>query len=113
MGTRVSVIIPSLDGHRGGAVPRLLESVNRQNLPHDVELHVIKGISPQGKAINLGARQARGDILIILDDDSRLADEHVFKRLVDTLNSDPAIGMVGASIVSPPDATRFQLRAAK
>ncbi len=108
---RVSVIIPSLDGYRNGAVPRLLESIERQTF-HDHEVHVVKGVSPQGRAVNQGARAARGGILVILDDDSCLADESVFRRLVDAVDSDDTIGMAGASIVPPPDASAFQRRAA-
>ena len=110
-GPRVSVIIPSLDGYREGRVPALLESIERQTF-RDFEVHVIKGVSPQGTAINHGANLARGDILIILDDDSCLADETVFQRLVDTVDGDANIGMAGASIVLPPEASPFQRRAA-
>lgn len=109
---RVSVIIPSLDGYRNGSVPRLLASLEHQTF-RDYEVHVIRGVSPQGKAINQGAAQARGDILLILDDDSALADEAVVERLVAALHADPRIGMAGASIVPAPDATPFQLRAAR
>ena len=109
---RVSIIIPSLDGHRGGAVPRLLESIRRQTLK-DIEIHLIRGVAPQGKAINQGAAMSRGGILIILDDDSCLAGDDVLERLVAALDADPGIGMAGASIVVPPDATPFQRRAAK
>ncbi|MCP4644875.1 MAG: glycosyltransferase [bacterium] len=108
---RVSVIIPSFDGHRDGCVPRLLESVHGQSY-RDVEVIVIKGVSPQGRAINQGADQARGEILLVLDDDSRLADQGVFQRLVDALDADSSIGMAGASIVVPPEASAFQRRAA-
>ena len=107
---RVSVIIPSLDGYRNGAVPRLLASIEAQTF-QDFELIVIKGVTPQGKAINQGMEQARGEILLILDDDSWLADETVFARLVAVLDEDPSIGMAGASIVAPPDASRFQRQA--
>ncbi len=107
----VSVIIPSLDGHRNGAVPRLLESVRRQTF-QDFEVHVVKGVSPQGRAINRGADMARGEILLILDDDSEVADETVFAALVETLRKNPTVGMAGASIVVAPDATPFQRRAA-
>jgi len=109
---RVSVIIPSLDGYRDGCVPRLLESIEAQSL-QDFEVHVVKGVAPQGKAINQGAAEARGEVLLILDDDSRMADETVFQNLVDALDADPAIGMAGASIVPAPDATPFQRRAAR
>ena len=109
---RVSVIIPSLDGDRGGRVARLIESIERQSY-RDFELVLITRVSPQGRAINQGAARARGQILVILDDDSRLADKTVFQTLVDTLDADPAIGMAGASIVAPPEATAFQRRAGR
>lgn len=108
---RASVVIPSLDGHRGGAVPRLLESLQQQTF-RDFELHVIKGVSPQGRAINQGAALARGEVLIICDDDARMADEHTLERLIAALDSDPRIGMAGASIVPDPEWNPFQRRAA-
>ena len=108
---RVSVIVPSWDGHRNGCVPRLMESVRAQTF-QDFETHIVKGVSPQGKAINDGARRARGALLIILDDDAELADATVFETLVRTMDADPAIGMAGASIVVPSGASRFQRRAA-
>lgn len=108
---RLSVIIPSWDGHRDGCVPRLLASVDRQSYT-DVEVIVINGVSPQGKAINQGAAQARGEILMILDDDSLLADDDVFARLIQTLDDDESIGMAGASIVVFPDSNPFQKKAA-
>ena len=108
---RVSVIIPSWDGHRDGCVPRLLASVDRQTFK-DYEVLLVKGVSPQGRAINQGAARARGEILLVLDDDSYLAEDTVFERLVEVLDGNPMIGMAGASIVVPPDASRFQQRAA-
>lgn len=108
---RVTVIIPSWDGYRNGCVPRLLESVEKQTFT-DYEVRLVKGISPQGKAINQGAAEASGEIFIILDDDSRLADDTVFDTLVGVLDDDPAVGMAGASIVLPPESNAFQRRAA-
>ncbi|MBI2424913.1 MAG: glycosyltransferase [Candidatus Hydrogenedentes bacterium] len=108
---RLSVVIPTLDGYRNGCVPRLLESVQRQTI-QDVEIIMIKGVFPQGKAINQGAAQARGAVLMILDDDSELADAHVFERILHTLESDIRIGMAGASITLSPGSTPFQRRAA-
>jgi glycosyltransferase involved in cell wall biosynthesis len=107
----VSVIIPSADGFRDGCVPKLLESVEAQDYT-DYEIHMIEGVSPQGRAINLGADKALGSVLIILDDDSRLADSTVFSCLMNTLASDPKIGMAGASIVTPPESSGFQRKAA-
>ena len=108
---RVSVIIPSLDGYRDGCVPALLDSVDAQTF-QDYEVRVVKGVLPQGKAINQGVRLAWGSIIIILDDDSRLADDGVFDALVAAIDDDPSIGMAGASIVVPPDASAFQRKAA-
>ena len=108
---RLSIIIPSWDGYRDGCVPRLMESIARQSFT-DHETILIKGVSPQGKAINQGAAQARGEILVILDDDSELADKDVFQRLVDTIDADASVGMAGASIVPFPDSNPFQRKAA-
>lgn len=109
---RVSLIIPSIDGHRDGMVPKLLASIESQSF-RDYEVHLIAGVKPQGMAINLGAQKARGEILIIMDDDSELADTNVLANLVGCVDSSPRIGMAGASIVLSPDATPFQQRAAR
>ena len=92
-------------------MPKLLASIEGQSF-RDFDVRIVKGVTPQGKAINQGARDSRGDILVILDDDTCLADDAVFARLVDALDSDNEIGMAGASIVVPPDASAFQKRAA-
>ena len=109
---RVSIVIPSLDGFRDGCVPRLLESVAAQTLK-DYEVHVVRGVSPQGRAINEGVTLSTGDIIVVLDDDSFLADDSVLERLIGCLDSDASIGMAGASIVLPEHASAFQRRAAK
>jgi glycosyltransferase involved in cell wall biosynthesis len=109
---RVSIVVPSLDGYRSGAVPRLLESVARQKY-RDFETLVVRGISPQGRAINEGVRRSRGEYVVVVDDDSRLADDDVLARLVECLDSHPNVGMAGASIAMDPDASVFQRRAAK
>jgi GT2 family glycosyltransferase len=108
----VSVIIPSRDGDRNGAVPRLLRSVESQTY-RDFEVKLVIGVAPQGKAINQGADETRGELLLVLDDDTCIADDSVFQRLVDGVDADPAIGMAGASIVVPPDADRFQRSASR
>lgn len=109
---KVSLIIPSRDGDRGGRVARLLDSIHAQTFT-DYEICLIRGVFPQGRAINQGSIQAKGDILIVLDDDSELADNTVLERIVATLEEDATIGMAGASIVAHPSATPFQLRAAQ
>ena len=47
----VSVVIPSADGRRDGNVPRLLDNLKSQSF-RNMEVIVIVGVSPQGKAIN-------------------------------------------------------------
>ena len=88
-----------------------MDSISSQTY-RDFETIIVKGVSPQGKAINQGADQAQGSLLMILDDDSMLADEYVFERVIDAIDSDPKIGMAGASIVLFPDANAFQKKAA-
>ena len=108
---RVSIIIPSRDGSRDGCVARLLESIRAQSYS-DYDIHLVEGVFPQGRAINDGVRQSTGSIIVILDDDSRLADGEVLARLVRSLDEDARIGMAGASIVLAPEASAFQKRAA-
>jgi GT2 family glycosyltransferase len=74
---------------------------------------VVKNISPQGKAINMGVERSCGDILLVADDDSRMNNPRVIENLLQTLESDNTIGMVGASILVPPDANWLQRRAGK
>lgn len=107
----VSVIIPSADGTRGGNVPLLLQDLRAQTF-QDMEVIVVVGIKPQGKAINQGVQQARGRILAVLDDDSRVPSPNVIANLVCVLDTHPEVGMVGASIVQPPDSNRLQRRVA-
>lgn len=109
---KVSLIIPSRDGDRDGRVGRLQASIERQSFT-DYETCLIVGVFPQGRAINQAATRAKGDILIILDDDSELADDRVLERIVTTLEQDRTIGMAGASIVAHPSATPFECRAAQ
>jgi len=107
---KVAVIIPSFDGFRDGCVPKLLQSIESQTFKN-YEIHQVIGVSPQGKAINQGVNESIGDILIILDDDSRLTHDRVFEHLVAVIDNDPSIGMAGASIITPPESSAFQKKA--
>ena len=99
----VSVIIPTSDGTREGYMPGLLEQLARQDLP-GMEVLVVVGDNRQGRALNTAADLARGEILVTLDDDSRLADDSTLSRLVAALRADPSLGMAGGSNQPPPDA---------
>lgn len=108
----VSVIVPSLDGRRDGNLERLLADVAGQSL-RDVEVLVVTGIRPNGRARNVGAAGARGSYLVFVDDDVRLGHRDVLANLVSALEADPSLGLVGPSQLVPPGATPFQRRAAR
>lgn len=94
---RVSVIIPSLDGYRDGNVEKLLSDLANQTFK-GIEVKVIKGIRPNGKARNVGAREAKGQILVFIDDDVRLGHNEVFENLIKPLEADDRLAMTGASV---------------
>lgn len=109
---KVTVLIPSLDGHRGGLVPRLVDQLRSQTLS-DMEILVVRGVRPNGRARNVGARQARGDILISIDDDVNLGHDRIIEKLVNVLEADRSIGLLGISKLIPEDSTWFQKKVAK
>ena len=118
-----SVIIPSLDGYRGGNVEKLLGDLERQTV-QDFEIIMPIGIKPNGKARNEGVRKAKGRYLVCVDDDVRLGHERVIENLLKPLlevereghdwtkPGEGRIGMTGPSQQLPPDATWFQRWAA-
>ena len=100
---KVSVIIPTLDAYRGGYFPKLLEQIKKQTF-QNFEVIIVKGDPRQGRAINTGVSLARGDIIITLDDDTRLGNDRVFENLVKIMDEHPEIGMAGVSNLVPDDA---------
>jgi len=109
---KVSIIIPSLDGYRGGNVPRLISDLKKQTFK-DLEIDIVKGVRPNGKARNVGARKARGEILVSIDDDVSIGHNQVIENLVKYLDSDKDIGLIGISKLVPKDSNWFQRRCAK
>ncbi len=78
---KVSVIIPSTDGHRGGNVELLLDGLQEQtHRPFEVILPI--GFRPSGRARNRGAERALGEYLIFIDDDVELQDEEMIAKFV-------------------------------
>jgi len=129
----VSVIIPSLDGYRGGNVPKLVQALNNQTF-QDFEILVVTGEKPNSRARNVGVQSAKGEIVVFFDDDVTLGNDKVVENLItplvhaehssynvqrSTLNAqrlthDPRpIGITGASTLLPPDANNFQRRCAR
>ena len=106
----ISVIIPSAERRRSDNLDLLLRDLEVQTI-RPREVHVIKGVSPSGRARNIGARRALGDVLVFLDDDVRLGHKGVLESIVSLLR-DPGIGMVGAAQLLPPGSSTFQRAAA-
>src|SRR2546429_342938 len=100
---KVSIIIPSWTGE----VSRPMRSIEQQTF-RDYEVDVVQRISPLARARNLGAQRTRGDILLLVDDDLTLGHEHVLQQMVDLLESDAQIAIVGVSLQVPVEASRFQ-----
>ena len=109
---RVSVIIPSRDGFRDGAVPRLMDQIKAQTFGN-VEIILVIGERPNGHARNVGVEIARGKHFIFVDDDITLGSSHIIQKIVSVLDSDPTLGGVGTSCLAPTDSTWFQKRVAK
>ena len=122
----VSVIIPSLDGYRGGNVPKLIQALNNQTF-QDFEVLVVVKEKPCARAHNVGVQSAQGEIVVFFDDDVTLGGDKVIENLITPLRSavhitpnaqrqtqNPRpIGITGASTLLPPDANRFQRHCAK
>ena len=108
----VSVVIPHFSSTRSENLFGLLHDLKQQSVK-EMEILIVKGISPQGKAINQGVRLAKGEILVIIDDDSRLGHARVLENLIAVIRQDPTVGMVGASIVPSERENGFQRLAAK
>jgi GT2 family glycosyltransferase len=109
---KVSILIPSLDGQREGNVPRLISQLESQTYK-DIEIIVVKGIRPNGKARNVGARKAKGEILISIDDDVTIGHDRVIENLVTHLESNNQYGLLGISKRLPDESSWFQKRCAK
>lgn len=108
--TRLSVIIPTADGYRGGYFRALLRQIEEQTF-QEYEIIVVKGDNRQGRAINVGAALAGGEYLLTLDDDTRIGHRDLFQKLVETLDRNPEIGMAGVPNRVPDEASPFVRRA--
>lgn len=104
---KVSVIIPAFRL----VSQDVLDAVSRQSYKN-VEVIVVKGVSPNGKARNKGAADATGEILLFLDDDAIMAGADVIERLVTPIQRGDA-AIVGASRVLPEEANWFARTAAR
>jgi GT2 family glycosyltransferase len=109
---KVSVVIPSFDGSRGGNVARLKEQLAKQTLPPH-EVIVVGGVSPNGRARNEGVKQASGDYLVFIDDDVLLGHDRVIEGLIRPFQERKDVGMTGPAQLVPEDSAWWQQAAAR
>ncbi len=101
------MIIPSWGKERSKNLERLLEDLTAQSIRPD-EVEIVRQVSPNGRARNVGAARTSGEILLFLDDDVRMGTTRVIEGLVRALER-PEIGLAGTSQQLPPDSSAFQL----
>lgn len=90
----VSIIIPTIKSDVL-TVRSILKFA--RTFPHDMEVIIIKGIRPAGKARNMGAANAVYDVLIFADDDVTLHEE-TFKDLTNKVQTMSRAIIGGVSI---------------
>jgi len=100
---RLSILIPTADGARGGYLDQLLRQLEEQT-EQRFEVIVVEGDRRQGRAINTGAAIARGEILVTMDDDTRIGHPELLERILRTFEDDPTIGIAGVANLPPADA---------
>jgi len=108
----VSVVIPSGDRTRDSNLDRLIEDAKTQSRP-PVEIEVVRGVAPNGRARNTGVARTSGEILVFLDDDVRLGSPEILRIFAEHLQADATLGLVGTAQQLPPDSTPFQRRLAE
>jgi GT2 family glycosyltransferase len=101
---KISVIIPTLTNHQNLVL--LLQDVSTQSFKN-IDLQIVRSVSPNGRARNIGAGNAKGNVLIFLDDDIRLGHNEVFANLIAPLK-DESLGLTGTSQRIPLDSSPFQ-----
>ncbi|HBC86815.1 MAG TPA: hypothetical protein DCZ94_07670 [Lentisphaeria bacterium] len=112
MDYKISVIIPSFDGIRGGNVDKLKNQLDTQTLKPS-EVIVVVGVSPNGKARNEGVKKASGNYYVFIDDDVILGNDSVIENLLKPFLDRTDVGMTGPSQLIPEDSNWFQMVSAK
>lgn len=100
---RLSVLIPTADGARGGYLRQLLRQLEEQT-EQRFEVIVVEGDRRQGRALNTAAAIARGEILVTMDDDTRIGHPKLLERILRVFEEDPTIGIAGVANLPPADA---------
>lgn len=109
----VSVIIPSLYfDQRKKNIDELIRNIENQTFK-DLEIIFVVGDDRQGRAINNGAKTAKGEILVTMDDDTKLGNNKVIENLYNALTTHNDYGLVGAACEIPPKCSIFEKYAFK
>lgn len=104
---RVAIVIPTWTGE----ISRLKASIARQTF-QDFELVVVEGVSPAGRARNLGVGRTDAELIVFIDDDASFGAPDTLQRLVAAADEHPEYAVLGTAKLLPPDATPFQRRTA-
>ena len=100
--TTITIIIPVKPG---GHVAALAALHTLDAPPHTFEIIVAEGCSPSRQR-NTAAREAQGEIIYFLDDDSRAAPSAL--STIREILADPAVAVVGGPSLTPEDDTTLQ-----
>lgn len=103
----ISIVVPALRGDPD----EVYRCLAKQTF-HDYAVYVVHGVSPAARARNLGAAAAQGVLLLFLDADISFDDERLLETLAAAMAHNPDIGVAGAAMLLPPDATWLQRRIA-
>lgn len=109
----VSIIIPSRDLSKCETIENLKKEIGFQDIDNEIEVCLVSGFSPIGRARNTGVEQAKGNIFIFLDDDIRFGHQMVLRNIVEPLMANKNIGICGTSQSIPSNSNWFQRRCAK
>lgn len=102
MDVKLSIIVPTLKGE----VPRSLESAAERE---GVEIVVVKGVSPVGKARNEGLRRARGEWIAWVDSDDEVTDDWLVE-ILSKIENDSTVHLQPSSSPITPDIISFNVR---
>jgi hypothetical protein len=104
---RIAAIIPSLHGTN---LEPLIHALRTQTHPPD-DIIVIRGVSPNGQARNMGVAQTEAEWLLFIDDDAIPGHIELIERLLISAQQ-PGVIAVGSARLLPPDAPLFQRQVA-
>lgn len=107
----VAVVIPSGDTSRDDSLAGLLQDLRKQTVV-PVQIEVVRGVSPNGRARNQGVSLTTAEYLVFLDDDVRLGSPDVLEKLIAALQQ-PGVGLSGTSQLLPANSSPFQRRCAE